>query len=69
MGAREHEGGVEVVQELHVVSSVLGRTPFVDLWRVPLPLLLLPPQTAALVWGRGVGRSSHPALLLEGWFA
>ncbi len=27
MGAREHEGGVEAVQELHVVSSVLGRTP------------------------------------------
>ena len=26
MGAREHEGGVEAVQELHVVSSVLGRT-------------------------------------------
>jgi hypothetical protein len=28
MGAREHEGGVEVVQELHVVSSELCRTPF-----------------------------------------
>jgi hypothetical protein len=32
MGAREHEDGVEVVQELHVVSNVLSRTPFVDLF-------------------------------------
>jgi hypothetical protein len=32
MGAREHEDGLEVVQELHVVSSVLGRIPFVSLW-------------------------------------
>ena len=27
MGAREHEGGVEAVQELHVVSSVLDHSP------------------------------------------
>jgi hypothetical protein len=26
MGAREHEGRVEAMQELHVVSSVLGHT-------------------------------------------
>jgi hypothetical protein len=35
MGAREHEGGVEAVQELHVVSSVLGRTPLRDFGERP----------------------------------
>jgi hypothetical protein len=67
MGAREHKGGVEVVQELHVVSSVLGRTPFVGLWRTPLlPPLLLPPRTAALVWGRGSRQEFAPRSATRG---
>jgi hypothetical protein len=66
MGAREHEDGVEVVQELHVVSSELGRTPVVGLWRTPLPLLLLPPRTAALVWGRGSRQECAPRSATRG---
>jgi hypothetical protein len=66
MGAREHEGGIEVVQELHVVSSVLGRTPFVGLWRTPLPPLLLLPRMAALVWGRGSRQEFAPRSATRG---
>jgi hypothetical protein len=66
MGAREHEGGVEVVQELHVVSSVLSRTPFVGLWRTPRPPLLPPPRTAAPVWGRGSRQEFAPPSATRG---
>jgi hypothetical protein len=65
MGAREHEGGIEVVQELHVVSSVLGRTPFVGLWRTPRRRSFFLRGRRHWSGGGGVGRSSHPALLPE----
>jgi hypothetical protein len=51
MGAREHEGGVEAVQELHVVSSVLGHPPPLWVFGERPAAALLPPRAAAPVWG------------------
>ena len=65
MGTREHEDGVEVVQELHVVSSELGRTLPLCGSLANAPLHLLPPRTAAPVRGRGSRQEVRPPVVLE----